>query len=338
MTAINTQNLVLRPPTLDDLDACVNLFNEYARHFIGRDEIDHEEIRNFFTLPDLSMENDLRVMVTTDGKVIGYAEAVMLDPQPVHPSIWLRVHPEYLNTDVPERLMSWAEERSKTALDLCPPELRVSAQSFLYPEAKRIKALFEAHGFEVIRYSFKMKVGLDLEPAEPVWPAGVELRPFVRERDLEAVYRAYDEAFSDHYGYIKRPLEVGLKRFTHMLLEDSAHDPDLWFVAWDGDQVAGASLCFKFASEDPTMGWLELLLVRRPWRKRGLGKALLLQTFRAFRERGMKSVGLGVDGSNLTGALRLYEGVGMRIDQQYDRYEKELRPGRELMTTELTEQ
>jgi mycothiol synthase len=337
MNTRNTQDLVLRAPTLDDLDACVTLFNEYARHFVGRDEIDNEELRNFWTTPDLKLEDDMRVMVAPDGKIVGYAEATMLDPQPVHPYLWLRVHPDYLATDAPERLMTWAEQRAGAALELCPPELRVSVQSFLYPEAKPLKTLFEAHGFGVIRYSFKMKVDLASELVAPIWPKGVELRPFVRERDLEAVYRAYDEAFSDHYGYIKRPFEVGLKRFTHMLLEDNAHDPNLWFVAWDGDKVAGASLCFKFASEDPTMGWLELLLVRRPWRKRGLGKALLLQTFRAFRERGMKSVGLGVDGSNLTGALSLYEGVGMRVDQQYDRYEKELRAGKELMTTELSE-
>jgi GNAT superfamily N-acetyltransferase len=333
----STNDLIMRAPTMDDLDACVKLFNEYAHHFVHRDEIDHEELRNFWTTPDLKMEDNLRVLVTPEGRIVGYTETTMLDPQPVHPYMWLRVHPDYLDTDVPERLMSWAVERSKAALDLCPPELRVSIQTFLYAEAKPLEPLFEKYGFGVIRYSFMMKVDLAEEPAEPQWPAGIELRPFVRERDLEAVYRAYDEAFSDHYGYIKRPFEVGLKRFSHMLLEDNAHDPDLWFVAWDGDQVAGASLCFKFASEDPTMGWLELLLVRRQWRKRGLGKALLLQTFRAFRDRGMKSTGLGVDGSNLTGALRLYESAGMKVAQQYSRYEKELRPGKELMTTDLSE-
>lgn len=331
-----TSGFILRPPIMDDLDACVSLFNDYARHYTGQDELDRDELHNFWTTPDLKIEEDLRVMTAPDGTLVGYAEATMLDQQPVHPFVWVRVHPDYMDTDIPERLLAWAEGRAAVALHLCPPDLRVSLQTFVYPEAKPLGALFEAHGFKIIRYSFKMKVDLATEPAAPVWPEGIELRPFVREQHLEDVYRAYDEAFSDHYGYIKRPFDVGLKRFSHMLLEDEAHDPDLWFVAWDGDQVAGASLCFKYASEDRTMGFLELLLVRRPWRKRGLGKALLLHTFRAFRARGMKSVGLGVDGSNLTGALRLYESAGMKIAQRYDRYEKELRPGKELMTTELT--
>jgi ribosomal protein S18 acetylase RimI-like enzyme len=77
--------------------------------------------------------------------------------------------------------------------------------------------------------------------------------------------------------------------------------------------------------------------VRRPWRRQGLGLALLHHAFNEFYKRGKRKVGLGVDASSLTGATRLYERAGMHIHSQFDLYEKELRPGKELATTELEE-
>ena len=78
------------------------------------------------------------------------------------------------------------------------------------------------------------------------------------------------------------------------------------------------------------------LSVRRPWRRKGLGMALLYHSFGEFYRRGTRKVGLDVDSQNLTGATRLYERVGMRVNRQYDSYEKELRPGIELSTQSLS--
>lgn len=78
------------------------------------------------------------------------------------------------------------------------------------------------------------------------------------------------------------------------------------------------------------MGWVHQLGVRRPWRQRGLGLALLQQSFAALHQRGRLRVGLGVDADSLTGATRLYEKAGMKVVRQYDTYEKELRPGHSI--------
>jgi ribosomal protein S18 acetylase RimI-like enzyme len=77
--------------------------------------------------------------------------------------------------------------------------------------------------------------------------------------------------------------------------------------------------------------------VRRPWRKRGLGLALLNHSFGEFYRRGYRRVGLGVDAQNLTGALRLYEKAGMRADpaRRFSVYEKELRLGVDLAVETL---
>jgi len=337
LKALPPQDFQLRPMTMDDFNAVLALINDFSQHFMSINENDEGELMNFLTNPEMNMAEDLRVITSPDGKVVGYVECTAWESPQVHPYVWLRVHPDYLDTDLGQRLLSWADEHARQFMARCAPDLRVSVQSFTPSEAKPMGRLLEANGFRAIRYSFQMVIDLDRHFRTAKWPPGIDLRPFDEERHLETVYQAYDASFSDHFGYQKRPAEVGLKRFRHMLIEDVAHDPALWFIAWDGDEIAGFSLGFKYASEDRDMGWLALLGVPRGWRKRGLGKALLLHTFEEFRKRGKKRVGLGVDASNLTGALRLYENVGMYVARQYDRYEKELRPGKELMTVELSE-
>lgn len=77
-------------------------------------------------------------------------------------------------------------------------------------------------------------------------------------------------------------------------------------------------------------GWVGTIGVRRPWRKTGLGLALLRHSFGEFYKRGMATIGLGVDASNPTGATRLYQRAGMHVASEFVTYEKELRPGREV--------
>jgi ribosomal protein S18 acetylase RimI-like enzyme len=62
--------------------------------------------------------------------------------------------------------------------------------------------------------------------------------------------------------------------------------------------------------------------VRRPWRRRGLARSLLVQSLHAIKERGMTEAALGVDTQNPTGALRLYESVGFRPVKRFTAYQK----------------
>jgi ribosomal protein S18 acetylase RimI-like enzyme len=114
-------------------------------------------------------------------------------------------------------------------------------------------------------------------------------------------------------------------------------DPTLWFLAMDGDEIAGVSLCRPKSNDDPEMGYVSNLSVRRPWRKRGIGLALLQHSFGEFYRRGKRKAGLGVDAENLTGALRLYENAGMHIHLAFDLFEKTVRSGREISVESLSE-
>jgi len=170
-------------------------------------------------------------------------------------------------------------------------------------------------------FSWRMQIELQAPPPEPRWPAGVELRPFDKASHDRLVWQADAQAFSDHFGYTPGT-------FENWQLRVSGRDKDgtLWFIAWDGDQVAGYSLCRYRGG----IGFVGALGVVRPWRRRGLGMALLQRSFGEFYRRGMPTIGLGVDSQNSTGATRLYERAGMHIASEFVLYEKELRLGRNL--------
>jgi mycothiol synthase len=77
-------------------------------------------------------------------------------------------------------------------------------------------------------------------------------------------------------------------------------------------------------------GWVDVVGVRRPWRNRGLGLALLRHAFAEYHRRGVRKVGLSVDAESVTSAPRLYGRAGMSVKSSYVIYVKELRSGVDL--------
>jgi GNAT superfamily N-acetyltransferase len=167
-----------------------------------------------------------------------------------------------------------------------------------------------------------MAIELDSPPPEPRWPEGIAVRTFDRAADEDIVFDVQNETFADMWEYTPPPRED-----WQGWMFDSQHDPTLWFVVTEGEEAAAIALCRPHETGDPDMGWVSVLGVRRPWRRRGLGLALLRHVFGEFHRRGRKRVGLGVDGSSPTGATQLYERAGMSVDRRWDVYEKESRAG-----------
>ena len=173
-------------------------------------------------------------------------------------------------------------------------------------------ALLRHAGYEPARYFFDMvRPTLDDIP-DPVLPDGLELRP-VGEGQLRQLWDADVEAFRDHWG----GFDDSEERYQRWK-SDPKFDPSLHVVAWDGDEIAGGVINEINETENAAFnrrrGWLASVFVRRPWRKRGLGTAMVLRSLQVLRDRGMTSAGLGVDADNPTGALGLYERVGFEVD------------------------
>jgi GNAT superfamily N-acetyltransferase len=181
-------------------------------------------------------------------------------------------------------------------------------------------ALVTGFGFTPARYFFEMvRPTLD-EIEEPVLPEGTELRPITPDQ-WKQLWDADVEAFLDHWGGFDSSQE-NFERWTR----DPKWDPSLFVVAWDGDQIAGGVVNEINEAENQAFnrkrGWLASVFVRRPWRRRGLGKAVVLRSLQVFRDRGMTSAGLGVDADNPNGALGLYTGTGFEVAMRSSAYRK----------------
>ncbi len=185
----------------------------------------------------------------------------------------------------------------------------------------RVKMLHAA-GYRSVRAFYDMlRPSLD-EIEAPSLPAGIELRP-VTDAALHRLWDADLEAFEDHWGGFDRS-EARYEQWR----TGPYFDPTLFVVAWDGDEIAGAVINEINAAENEAFhrsrGWLASVFVRRPWRRRGLAKALVLRSLEVFRARGLTSAGLGVDADNPTGAVGVYERSGFVVDLRSQAYRKPL--------------
>jgi GNAT superfamily N-acetyltransferase len=148
------------------------------------------------------------------------------------------------------------------------------------------------------------------------------VRPVVPEQH-RVIWEADLEAFQDHFEPRVHD-EADYVYFT----ADPDCDTSIWQVAWDGDQVAGSVINGIYLHENALtgerLGWLDHVSVRRPWRGRGLAKALIARSLATHRDRGMTTAVLGVDSENPTGALQLYEGFGFRQHRQWANLRKPL--------------
>jgi mycothiol synthase len=181
-------------------------------------------------------------------------------------------------------------------------------------------AVLRRHGYTPVRWFFEMlRPTLDDVPAVPM-PDGLEVRPITREL-VPAVWHADVEAFQDHWGGFDDS-DAALRRW----IARPTFDPGLWLVAFDGDQVAGGVINSIDREENAALGiergWLNSVFTRRPWRKRGLARALIARSLDLLRERGMTSAGLGVDADNPTGALDLYEKLGFGVHERSTAWRK----------------
>jgi len=335
MTAELPQGFTARPASLEDLEAAVALFNVCSMELISKKQHDLDETRVEWKTPKFDLESDTRVVLTPAGEIIGYVEVWDITEPHVRVWSWGRVHPDYRGQGIGTYLLRWAEERARQAVPKAPPGVRVTVRQGVLHQDESAQKLLEEAGFKVIRHFWRMLIELDGPPSTPEWPAGITVRAFVPKEDDRATVAAVREAFKDHWGYVESPFEQELEQWRHWINNSEDFDPSLWFLALDGDEIAGMSLCWPKVPEDPEMGIVDTLGVRRPWRRKGLALALLHHSFGEFYRRGKPKVCLGVDSESLTGATRLYEKAGMHVDRQHHAYEKELRPGKDLSTQSL---
>ena len=316
------KNYTLRNGTWDDLETVVKLvYDVCVDNGDASNAYSVEELREIWKDPNLILETDTWVVTTDTGRVVGYEEFYNGDAHAYLIGDGY-VHPDFMGQGIGTAMLRALDKRANQEKEKADPELRVFIRNGMSIGEIVAREMHEAEGYAPVRFSWRMEIDLEEAPPTLTLLDGIELRPFDQEAHAQLVYEAHEEAFSKNWGHAFIPFEEWKRRH----IEISEYNPELWFVLWDGDEVAAYAVN-HYKSDS---GYVSILGVRPAWRKRGLGLILLNRTFSAFYERGTKNVGLAVDASSPTGATRLYKRAGMRVETEYVSYEKELRPGREI--------
>jgi ribosomal protein S18 acetylase RimI-like enzyme len=302
----------LRPP--DDYRSMNSIANA-MRAADGHDWATSDEQFRFFYehLTNCDPTRDI-VIAERDGAMVGYGRAFWeeeADGRVYYPVAF--IHPAASDRDALESgLIDLLEARIADIARAHPPgprRLRIEVGG----SAPKVESMLEARGYRPVRWEHAMvRPTLD-DLADAPLPAGLEIRE-VRPEHLRAIWEAAIEAFADSWGEPAATTEQDYERFASDPVEG---DTSLWRIAWDGDQVAGMVRGFINADENQrygrARGYCEHISVRKPWRRRGLARALIAATFPLLRARGMTEAALGVDTQNEHNALRLYESCGFVV-------------------------
>jgi GNAT superfamily N-acetyltransferase len=235
------------------------------------------------------------------------------------------VRPAWRRRGLGAAMLNYNERRLRAIARVHPAGIPKFYRVWATDTEEGAQALFAAAGYEPVRHYIMMTRPIDLPLPEAPLPASLEVRP-VEPGHVRAIWEAMWEARRDHWGYVE-PTEQDYERWTRGRL----FVPALWKVAWDGEEVAGMVLNRLDEAQNEQYGrrrgYTQDIFVRRPWRRRGLARSLLVQSIQMFREMGMEETALGVDTQNPSGALRLYEGVGYRAVQRHTFFDKRMEPG-----------
>jgi mycothiol synthase len=290
----------IRTPSVDEAAAIRALIEEHAQAAFGESDVNEQEIRTWFARPQVSIR-----IAERDGELAGYLDVA------AESSGRFPVDIRTLDPEAAARLLEEAERMARA-------DGASAIRAFVQGDDPVLRDVLDPVGWKPIRYSFQMRIDLGDDLPEPEWPAGLSPRN-AEPGDEERAYEAHMDAFADHWD------------FHHISFEewrsynvDHNFDPSLWWLVEDDGELAAISLNSWHFSGDPHFGWIGILGVRPRWRRQGLATALLRHSFRDFRSRGATRVGLGVDGENTTGAVRLYERAGMSVARRNDAYEKML--------------
>ncbi|HZG36281.1 MAG TPA: GNAT family N-acetyltransferase [Gaiellaceae bacterium] len=298
----------LRPFEEPDFGAVLDLMNAHQQAAFGERDVTADDLRRWLETPYVTVADDLRVL-EQDGRLVGYAD---VDSNREEPPVWwcdVKVAPDADVDAVLGELLPWLEQRAA----------RGRLRTWTAADDERVVAAYGRLGFTPARHSYRMEISLDGDRREPVWPEGISVRT-LEPGEERRVHEAVTEVWRD----TSDPFDETYEEWAHWMVDSPSFDPSLWFLALAGDDLAGFSLC-RGDTMDPAAGHVNTLGVRRPWRRQGLGEALLLHSFLAFRERGLTRATLGVDASSPTGATRLYERAGMSVYRDTLFLEREVR-------------
>jgi mycothiol synthase len=264
---------------------------------------------------------DLR-LAEVDGTPVGFVKVEFIDTNDGLREYrsWCEVHPAWRRRRVGTTLLGFAIDRIAALAASHDVDRPRVAGAWAADTDIGGKVLLREHGYEPVRWFFHMNRDLTQPIEVPPLPEGLEVRSVTRE-DARRVFIADNEAFLDHWGGIDDS-EAAFRRWV----DESNFDPSLHVVAFDGDEIAGAVINAIYpeanAQQGVLHGWLDSVFTRRPWRGRGLARALVARSLVVLRDRGMTEGILGADADNETGAIGVYTDNGFTVSERFTAYRR----------------
>ena len=298
------ERAILTPPVAADAAAVTEVVAALESSLYGQTSFSQADLEDEWS--ELDLERNARVVRDGD-RIVGYGTVRELGELCRAEGY---VHPDAAGRGIGKLIATGLEEDAARR-----GARRIQSNVFELDSAAR--GLLESLGYGAVRIFRELRIELEAPPPAPQWPDGLRVVPFDAERDALEFHAAHQEAFADHWDYSPRDFASWSK--GHLASE--RFDPTLWCVVRAGDEIAAGTICM---GDTYGGGWIQVLFTRRPWRRQGVGAALLRDAFGRFWERGERSIGLGVDAANATGAFRLYERAGMAPALGWVMYEKPL--------------
>ena len=300
-----------RAPVDDDLGGVVDLLRVDDPAEAGEPTLGEDFVRGAWSGSDFDRDADAWSVVGPSGELAGYGQITIEDADVI--GSWGLVHPTHRGRGVGSALLARIDARASERLR------GVAAGRFRHAINGGDRAaadLLRSRGLRLLRHFWHMQLDLDGRVDAGPAPAGIEFREVDPAVDLPTVHAILWEAFAGDPSQFHTP--PPFERWIEEEVGDPGFDPSLWLLAHEGETPAGALIAS--AAED--RGWVDFLAVDAGFRGRGIASGLLRHSFARFADRGFPRVLVSVDAENVTGATRVYEGVGMRTVKRWDLWER----------------
>lgn len=299
-----------------DLTAILALVNACDVAELGHADHTEADLRAEWGWPRFELEHDAWAAEGAAGELVGYASVWERTPGREYDGR-LYIHPGFeevacdpliglMEARVRDRVRNGAATTTRGASVRATDGLAIPCASGNVARGERLAR----RGYAPVRGFFRMEIDLTTAPPPAVLPPGFVIRAVRRGPDDALLHAVVQDSFAEHFRFTPEPFEPWVQR----ALADELFAPGLSFLVFHDDTPVATSINYHA----PERGWVGMLGVRRPWRGKGLGMALLRESFAAFRRAGLLAAVLGVDSENADGAVHLYERAGMRVTQRLE--------------------